>query len=127
MIKSNCSNILIKISISTFLYICLSTCVIAGELPKHYPQSFMWSGTVQSKSLDSILISDREYTITSNNISFHRLNSNSSTLRDLDIGMVVGCEISPETNEIVALWEFPENLKSSVGPWAAALQKLQPQ
>ncbi len=127
MIKSNISTILVKLCISTFLCICLSTSLIAGELPNHYPQFFVWSGTVDSITSDTITISDKEFRKANNNLSFHRLDSNNSTLRDLQIGMIVGCEISSETNEIVAIWEFPESLKSSVGPWGTGLQSLQPQ
>tara|TARA_R110002096_G_scaffold10092_8_gene39120 strand:- start:204 stop:581 length:378 start_codon:yes stop_codon:yes gene_type:complete len=94
----------------------------AGQLPNHYPSAFRWSGTVEEISNNTIVIGDREFTLTQS-ASFHRLNSYNSTLQDIKAGMPLGCIIS-DTNQIISLWEFPKELSSTVGPWAEGLHGI---
>ena len=95
----------------------------ASELPSHYPKAFMWSGTIDEVTNTSIIIADREFRINPN-LSVHLLKSYTTNIRDLKIGMTVGCQIS-EANELSAVWEFPDSLSSASGPWAGNLLNLQ--
>ena len=106
----------------TLLCISINTSY-ADELPSNYPKAFIWSGTIDEISNTSIIIEDREFYLKSN-ISVHLLKSYNTSVRDLKIGMTVGCQLS-ESNELTAVWEFPDSLSSASGPWAGNLFNLQ--
>lgn len=104
--------------------VCLTVSIShAGELPSHYPKAFMWSGTIDEITNTSIIIGDKEFNINPN-LSVHLLKSYTTSIRDLKIGMTVGCQLS-RANELNAVWEFPDSLSSASGPWAGNLLNLQ--
>jgi hypothetical protein len=111
-----------SIVLLTLLCITLSTSY-ADELPSNYPKAFLWSGTIDQITNTSITIEDREFNLNSN-ISVHLLRSYNTSIRDLKTGMTVGCQIS-ESNELTAVWQFPDSLSSASGPWAGNLLNLQ--
>ncbi|MFK7794221.1 MAG: hypothetical protein AB8B89_02620 [Gammaproteobacteria bacterium] len=113
---------LLKSIVLTLIYITLSTS-FADNLPSNYPKVFLWSGTIDEIKNTSVTIEDREFNLTPN-ISVHLLKSYNRSIKDLKTGMTVGCQIS-ESNELVALWEFPDSLSSASGPWAGDLFDLQ--
>lgn len=99
---------------------------IAGTLPSHYPQSFIWTGTVDDIKPGVVVIGDRAFSNVGSHVSLHRLKSNQSSIQDLQVGMSVGCVLS-DSNQLISLWELPDSLNSPVGPWASGLQRLAPQ
>ena len=105
--------------VSGFLISILFSIANAGSLPSHYPNAFRWTGTVETISADTIVVGDREFTISSN-ISFNRLNSINSTASNLSEGMTIGCTLS-DSGQIISIWEFPNSMSDTVGPWARGL------
>ncbi len=104
--------------------VCLAASIShAGALPDHYPEEFLWSGTIEKVTSTSIIIADREFSLNPN-MSVHLLKSYNTNIQDLKIGMTVGCQLS-DANKLNAVWEFPDSLSSASGPWAGNLLKLQ--
>ena len=103
--------------------LCSLSLAYAGGLPKHYPNAFKWTGTIERVSADRIVIGDREFSISSN-VSFNRLNSNNTTAINLATGMTIGCTLS-DTGQIISVWELPNSMSNTVGPWAKGLSLIQ--
>jgi len=100
--------------------------VMAGTLPSHYPQVFVWTGTIDDIRPGAVVIGDREFGNVGSHISVHRLKGSHASIQDLQVGMSVGCVLS-DNNQLISLWELPDSLNAPTGPWAPGLQRLTPQ
>ena len=86
---------------------------IASGLPGHFPQEYEWSGRIDDIYGQSIIIEDTTFSLSSN-VSIHLLDSYNATLRNLKVGMTVGCKLTQE-GELISLWEFPKSLSEATG------------
>jgi hypothetical protein len=77
-----------------------------AEVPSHYPSEFQWSGVVEEITDTSITINDRVFPISSE-VTFNRLKTYNSTIKDIKIGVILGCRVS-NTNTLISVWELPD-------------------
>ena len=115
MINVN-TNITKHYAVIGFILCILCSVAHAAELPNHYPNAFRWTGTIEKISSGTIVVGDREFSI-SPNASFNRLNSLNTTATNLSVGITIGCTLS-DAGEIISVWELPKSMSNNVGPWA---------